>query len=87
MMLRNSPLRFAILRLCAIEELKGQLPKVRFQRTPKVVTFHANNKVTMMTAGGPFKRTRIESQITIRLFISTYVEFLPSSTEHVDCIF
>ena len=33
----------------AIENLKINLPTVRFQCTPKIATFHANNEATMMT--------------------------------------
>ena len=33
----------------AIENLKSNLPTVRFQHTPKIATFHATNEATMMT--------------------------------------
>ena len=33
----------------AIADLKTQIPKVRFQRVPRVATFHATNEATMMT--------------------------------------
>ena len=32
-----------------IADLKTQIPKVRFQRAPRVATFHATNEATMMT--------------------------------------
>jgi hypothetical protein len=41
----------------------------------------------VLVGGALVKGTRIESQITIRLFISTYVDFLLSGTEHVQSIF